>query len=147
MAREALRAHQVRTTRYSDQRDMIMPSGWILVIDDDPAILDIIVQALAAEGHRIEGFRNGHDALERLRDSVPDLILLDLWMPKMSGWEFREQQMARPELRDVPVVLLSAGGNLQQHARDLDAIATIAKPFDLNHLLDIVTTITGATEQ
>lgn len=113
-------------------------SGWILVVDDDPAILDVIVQVLNFEGHHAEGCRNGQEALDILREATPSLILLDLWMPKMNGWEFRHQQLKTPEVADIPVVLLSAGGNLPQHAEDLHAAAIIAKPFDLGQLLTTV---------
>lgn len=113
-------------------------SGWILVVDDDPAILDVIVQVLNFEGHHAEGCRNGQEALDILREATPRLILLDLWMPKMNGWEFRHQQLETPEVADIPVVLLSAGGNLPQHAEDLHAAAIIPKPFDLGQLLTTV---------
>lgn len=122
-------------------------STWILVIDDDPAILDILTQVLVAEGYRVEGCRNGQEALDLLRESTPRLILLDLWMPKMSGWEFRQQQLMLPHTADVPVVLLSAGGNLPRHLRDLQAVDAIAKPFDLGQLLDIVEEYVGAPER
>lgn len=112
--------------------------GRILVVDDDTAILDIIVQLLTAEGYEVDSALNGDEALERLRVSTPAMILLDLWMPKMNGWEFRRHQMELPAASKVPVVLLSAGGNLQRHASDLRAAAALAKPFDLDELLRTV---------
>ncbi len=110
----------------------------ILVIDDDPAILDLIVEVLRDEGYGVIGARDGLEALRQIDRHRPDLILLDLWMPRMNGWEFRRRQRALPGLADVPVVLLSAGGGLPRHAAELDAAATIAKPFDLAHLLRVV---------
>jgi len=110
----------------------------ILVVDDDPAIVDIITQVLAAEGYVTRACRNGLEALDVLNEWRPDLILLDLWMPKMDGWEFRRRQLALDRARDVPVVLLSAGGRLEEHARTLDAAAAIPKPFDLTDLLSVV---------
>lgn len=113
----------------------------ILVVDDDPAIVDIITQVLAAEGYVIRGCRNGLEALEALRELRPDLILLDLWMPKMDGWEFRRRQLALDGARHVPVVLLSAGGRLEEHRRSLAAAAAIPKPFDLTDLITVVNTV------
>jgi len=113
----------------------------ILVVDDDPAIVDIITQVLAAEGYVTRACRNGLEALAVLNEWRPDLILLDLWMPKMDGWEFRRRQLALDRARDVPVVLLSAGGRLEDHARTLDAAAAIPKPFDLIDLLAVVDTV------
>jgi len=110
----------------------------ILVVDDDPAIVDIITQVLAAEGYVTRACRNGLEALDVLNEWRPDLILLDLWMPKMDGWEFRRRQLMLDVARDVPVVLLSAGGRLEEHAQTLDAAAAIPKPFDLTDLLSVV---------
>lgn len=110
----------------------------ILVVDDDPAIVDIITQVLAAEGYVTRACRNGLEALDVLNEWRPDLILLDLWMPKMDGWEFRRRQLTLDVARDVPVVLLSAGGRLEEHAQTLDAAAAIPKPFDLTDLLSVV---------
>lgn len=113
----------------------------ILVVDDDPAIVDIITQVLAAEGYVTRACRNGLEALDVLEAWRPDLILLDLWMPKMDGWEFRRRQLRLDWARDVPVVLLSAGGRLEEHAQTLDAAAAIPKPFDLIDLLSVVDTV------
>lgn len=122
---------------------MARAAASILVVDDDPAILDIITQVLVAEGYRARGYRTARDALAAVRQAPPELILLDLWMPEMDGWEFRRRQLMLASARHVPVVLLSAGGRLDEHHRALGAAASIAKPFDLGDLLTTVATVLG----
>lgn len=125
--------------RMNYQRDSVAEaSRRVLVVDHDPAIVDIITQTLAAEGYEVQVASNGAEAFQRLHKSPPMLILLDLWMPKMNGWEFRSRQLELPVICDIPVVLLSAGGNLDEHARNLEAAGMIAKPFDLSSLLNTV---------
>ena len=108
----------------------------VLVVDDDPDIWDALAEILEAEGDEIRRARNGKEALERLEPSPPDLILLDLMMPVMDGWTFRQEQ--RRSGNTVPVVLLSAAGELDRHRDALGAVATIAKPFDLDRVISAI---------
>lgn len=111
----------------------------VLVVDDDFDIRDTLRELLELEGLRTIGAANGREALRQLRDGVrPGLILLDLMMPEMSGWEFRGEQLRDPALADIPVVILSATPDVARTAEELDAAGYVRKPFDLNELLDLV---------
>ena len=115
-----------------------MPS--ILVIDDDPDILEALSEILESEGFGIHQARNGLEALELLEPLHPDLILLDLMMPVMDGWEFAERIRGRPDWAQIPVIVLSADRNVGDKARKLGAVGYLAKPFELSELLSLVQT-------
>ncbi len=109
----------------------------ILIVEDDAELREMMAQLLTLEGFRAETVANGRDALAYLhKGDAPDLILLDLMMPVMDGWEFRRRQRAHPEFAHVPVVVLSA----LDHARaaDLGDPAFLKKPLDLDRLLELV---------
>lgn len=109
----------------------------VLVVDDDPDILEALAEILEVEGFSVRRARNGQEALDRL-EPAPDLILLDLMMPVMDGWEFA-QRLRQLELRQrAPVIVLSADRNVGAKARDIGAVGHLAKPFELNELLDMV---------
>jgi CheY-like chemotaxis protein len=109
----------------------------ILIVEDDADLREMMAQLLALEGFRAEAVANGRDALDYLeKGDCPDLILLDLMMPVMDGWEFRRRQRADPELAHVPVVILSALD--QARAADLGGPAFLKKPLDFDRLLELV---------
>jgi CheY-like chemotaxis protein len=97
----------------------------------------MMAQLLTLEGFRTETVANGRDALDYLqKGDPPDLILLDLMMPIMDGWEFRRRQREDPALASVPVVVLSALD--QTRAADLGGTAFLKKPLDFDRLLELV---------
>ena len=110
----------------------------ILVVDDDPDILEALSEILEAEGFEIRRARNGKEALERLEPDPPKLIPLDLMMPVMDGWEFAQRLRQRPGLANIPIIVLSADRNVGSKALDIGAVGHLAKPFELNDLLDMV---------
>jgi two-component system, chemotaxis family, chemotaxis protein CheY len=110
----------------------------ILVVDDDPDILDALSEILEAEGYEVDRARHGQEALSRLDQRHPDLILLDLMMPVMDGWEFAQALRRREDGAQVPVVVLSADRQAGAKARVVGARAFLAKPFELNELLRVV---------
>ena len=117
---------------------MTRPST-VLVVDDDPDILEALSEILEAEGFSIRRARNGREALERLTPEPPQLILLDLMMPVMDGWEFAQRMRQRPpEIARIPIIVLSADRNVGSKAADLGAVGHLAKPFELNDLLELV---------
>ncbi|MEY4515219.1 MAG: Family ership [Pseudomonadota bacterium] len=112
----------------------------VLVIEDDEDIREILVDLLQDYGYQSTGAVHGRDALDKLRDmsARPKLILLDLMMPIMDGREFREKQLATPELADIPVVIISAFRDGERLFEALKPTAFVPKPIDLQRLLQIV---------
>jgi CheY-like chemotaxis protein len=112
----------------------------ILIVDDDDAIRDAFGDILRDEGYAVATAANGQEALAYLRQTsqLPDLILLDLAMPVMSGWEFRAAQRQDPVLQAIPVVVVSADRGAQQHPATIDVDAYLPKPVLLETLLDTV---------
>jgi DNA-binding response OmpR family regulator len=116
----------------------------VLVVDDDVSIRGFLAEALTDEGYSVRTASNGREALSILESWRPALILLDLMMPEMDGWEFRVQQRARAAVADVPVVVLSATRDLAAKAHVLEAAQVFPKPFDLDTLLGTISRITAA---
>jgi CheY-like chemotaxis protein len=108
----------------------------ILVVDDDPAIREILAELLADEGYRVDTAKNGADALGVLREGGSFcVVLLDLMMPVMDGWEFRQAQKADPELDGIPVIVFSGTDNLARQVHDLSVAEYLEKPIDAERLL------------
>src|SRR5215212_857675 len=102
-------------TGSKDERDSATGPGRkvVLVVDDEQGLLEVVRFALEGEGFEVETARNGVEALERLRTGMrPSLVLLDLMMPVMSGWEFLDEIARSPSLEPPPIVVLTAGGSL-----------------------------------
>ncbi|MBI3184863.1 MAG: response regulator [Myxococcales bacterium] len=110
----------------------------VLVVDDDQDILEALAEILEAEGFEIRRARNGQEALERLFAPCPQLILLDLMMPVMDGWEFALRLRQRFDDSAIPIIVLSADRNVGAKAREIGAVGHLGKPFELNELLDLV---------
>ncbi|MBC8132351.1 MAG: response regulator [Deltaproteobacteria bacterium] len=117
------------------------PTASILVVDDDFDIREVLCEILTSEGYRVVDAANGSDALSRLRgDGPPSLVLLDLRMPVMDGYEFLKRRDADPVLRGIPVIVLSATDVMA--AADLRAahpeIRSLRKPINLGLLFDLI---------
>lgn len=114
-----------------------MTAERILVVDDDESIRQIVRLCLSEEGYEVREAANGQVALELLEAAQADLILLDLRMPVMDGWEFARQYTSMPEPR-APIVAFVAALNAEEECADLPAAAIINKPFDLDDLVRAV---------
>lgn len=117
------------------------PCKGVLVIDDDEDIRDSLVEALTDEGFAVTAATNGAEALAVLRttaDLRPCVIVLDLMMPVMDGWQFRAEQQKDAALAEIPVVVLSADGNVRTKAARLAAADALAKPVRLEMLLSVL---------
>jgi CheY-like chemotaxis protein len=110
----------------------------ILVIDDDPAILDMIAELLGFEGYHVITISEGSAAVAQAKVDPPALILLDLMMPEMSGWQIVAALQASGQTRSIPIVLLSARRDLRTTAAELGVTTFLEKPFELNDLLNVV---------
>jgi two-component system cell cycle sensor histidine kinase/response regulator CckA len=118
----------------------------ILVVEDDQEILGTLCGLLEEEGYDVHPSGDGRDALDWLRKGpAPELIILDLMMPGMDGWEFRTIQRADPQLANIPVVAISADTSAKAAA--IDATRFLRKPFRLTDLLEVVEKIISEQEQ
>jgi CheY-like chemotaxis protein len=110
-------------------------AGGVVVIDDDDDWRDVVMAFLGEHGFATVGFSNGRDALLALRgrEAMPAVILLDLEMPLMTGWEFRREQLRDPRLARIPVVIASSAdpGSLVADAR-------LEKPFETAELCRVI---------
>ncbi|XXT22232.1 response regulator [Sorangium sp. So ce429] len=114
------------------------PLKRILVVDDDPDIRETLAELLQEEGYAVSSAAHGGEALSALRaDPRPGLILLDLMMPIMDGWQFRAEQKKDPELASIPVVIISATGR-DEFVSSLGAAQFLKKPINLEQLLAAV---------
>ena len=111
----------------------------VLIIEDHHDIRESLQQWLEHKGYRTIGCSSGMDALTVLQsgESVC-LILLDLMMPSVSGFQFREQQRATSSLRDIPVAVISGAPRPQEYHGNLGAVAYLRKPVDPAHVLAVV---------
>jgi CheY-like chemotaxis protein len=111
----------------------------ILIVEDDSALREALAQVLSDEGYELLSARDGLEAVNCLKKgNRPDVILLDLSMPVVNGWEFRMFQKRDPELALIPVVIITAGGYTREEVAWLEAAALIPKPVDLTVLLSVM---------
>ncbi|HET6955163.1 MAG TPA: response regulator [Vicinamibacterales bacterium] len=109
----------------------------VLIVEDDEDLREMMAQMLTIEGFTTATVSNGREALDYLHSTrKPNVILLDLMMPVMDGWEFRRQQKADPQIAPVPVIVLSALD--QRRAAPVEAEAFLNKPLDFDRLLELV---------
>jgi CheY-like chemotaxis protein len=114
------------------QSDLERECANILVVEDDEDAREAMVALLQMKGYHAVPAGNGREALDYLDQApAPDLIILDLWMPVMDGWQFRSEQARNPRLAHIPVIVVTA---LSDRA-DVDANEVIIKPVDVDRLL------------
>ena len=121
----------------------------VVCIEDEPEMIDLVRLILGRKGFEVIGADGGIEGLEKVRTEKPDLVLLDLMMPDMDGWEVYQQIKADPDLRDIPVVVVTAKAQsidkvLGLHIAKVDDYIT--KPFGPQELLESVEKILGLTE-
>lgn len=112
----------------------------VLIVDDDDDVRQLIKDILEEEGYDVLVARHGGDALAQLRTKkpAPCVILLDLMMPVMDGWEFLAEQHTDASLKAIPIVLFSADRSMNERAAALGAAGVLSKPVHLEDLLRVV---------
>lgn len=112
----------------------------VLVVDDESVMRHLVADLLAWHGYDVVLAQHGYEGLQRLCEHCPNLVVLDLNMPVMDGWEFRaaQRRLADPQLVNIPVLLLTSADGADAHAATLDAVCRIEKPFDPDRLLNAV---------
>jgi CheY-like chemotaxis protein len=118
----------------------------VMVVDDDADVRGLTESLLIAHGYQVVLAAQGRDAIQRLRDQCPDLIVLDLNMPVMNGWDFCAEQRYRTDATRAaaPVLLMSAEDDAATQAEKLGAVGVVRKPFDPDDLLEAVSAAIGS---
>jgi len=118
----------------------------VLVVEDDRDLRDSLLEVLEEAGYSSTGAEDGLAALASLQAASPrpDLILLDLQMPRMDGPSFRAEQLKLPALADIPVVVVTANADAAQQGRLIGARAVLRKPVKLPQLLELIPQVVGA---
>ena len=129
-------SHYQSTPANGPDRAAIPQGRPVLVVDDDVDILGFVVLVLKEEGYPVETAANGQEALIRVERVRPSLILLDMRMPVMDGWQFARALNQRGI--QVPIVVMTAAQDARRWAQEIGAADYLAKPFDLPDLLDAV---------
>ena len=122
-----------------------MSKGKILVVDDEIYIVHILDFSLGMEGYEVVTALDGEQALAKVKTEEPDLIVLDIMMPKLDGYETCKMLKSDPETRHIPVILLSAKGRNvdQQMGFQVGADDYITKPFSPRKLVERINLILG----
>jgi len=109
----------------------------ILVVDDEESLAEMVCRALKQQGYRTVSANDGDAALELIEEELPDLVVLDLMLPKMDGWEVCRRAKAEPALKDIPIMMLTARSSSEDVVQGLDLGADdyLKKPFALEELL------------
>ncbi len=122
----------------------------ILVVDDEPDIVTLVKSRLEANGYEVVSAYNGKDGLEKAEEAQPDMILLDLMMPIMDGYEAGQKLKENPKTKDIPIILFTAAAAeevAKKGADTIEAIDYVVKPFDDAALLFLINRIADITEK
>ncbi len=119
--------------------------GRVLVVDDDEVIRRLIAVNLQLEGFDVETAVDGQDCLEKVSDIDPDVITLDVMMPRLDGWETAVQLRKLPETAHIKVVLITARAQEDDKTRGgrVGADAYLTKPFDPNEMIRVIRELAG----
>jgi CheY-like chemotaxis protein len=117
----------------------------VLVVDDEANIRKLVQANLTTEGYKVLVAPGGDEALRQAKTEQPDLVLLDLMMPGMSGWEVLNNIRTSPELREIPVVIMTAivPDEEEYRARSMKPNGYMVKPFTIHELLQEVRKVLG----
>ena len=111
----------------------------VLVVDDDDDLREVLALCLEQAGYRVASAADGNEALELVAREVPAVILLDMRMPRMNGWDFASELRARSgSARRTPIVVVSAAEDAARWADEIEADGVVSKPFELPAILAVV---------
>ena len=116
---------------------MSPPSGDVLVVDDNADMVEVMALMLGDAGYSVRSASNGKEALDAVAARMPDLILLDMLMPVMDGWQCARELRSRYG-RGVPIVVVTAAEHARASAAQIDADDVLSKPFEVGLLLKVV---------
>ena len=118
----------------------------IMIVDDSVSIRQVVSRLIQAQGWRVQTAKDGIDALEKLRDLHPDLILLDIEMPRMNGYEFINALKAHPGYGDIPVIMLTSrtAAKHREKAASLGVKGFIVKPYNDDDFINLITEVTNS---
>lgn len=136
--RSIVRSRSLRFPNYFARKDINLNP--ILVVEDDASVLEAITEFLETVGYPVSSARNGKEALDHARSERPSLILLDLSMPVMDGWEFLRRRGAEPSLAEVPIIVVSALVSATPEGAD----GFLSKPIDVGRLLAMLNRYCGS---
>ena len=112
-------------------------SKLVLVAEDDSDILSLVLAVLEDAGYKV-GSTMGSDTVTQAKARLPDLILLDYQMPGMDGVSVAQELHADEKTRHIPIIAMTAAGRAPVVCREMDASGCLGKPFDIDHLLEVV---------
>jgi CheY-like chemotaxis protein len=117
----------------------------ILIVDDEYAVVNFLSRAIMGAGHTLDSAKNGQHGLERAKAERPDLIIMDLSMPKLNGWDATRKLKADPDTAGIPIIALTSAVTStdrdEAYSAGCDAFET--KPVDLSRLLGRITELTS----
>ena len=119
-----------------------MSGAGVLVVEDDPDLLALVEIILSDAGYEVAVASDGAQALSRVKERMPGVILLDMRMPVMNGWEFAREYRARHG-RATPIVVVTAAEDARARAQEIGADAWLEKPFDLDEVVRMVARFAG----
>lgn len=122
-----------------------MKKNRILVVEDEESLLKLESILLSSKGYNVTGVMDGRSALEEIAANKPDLVVLDIMLPEMDGFEVCRRIKADPETRHIPVVMLTAKKNTQdvEHGMQVGADAYLTKPFKSAKVMEVIAGLLG----
>jgi DNA-binding response OmpR family regulator len=120
-------------------------SQTIFIIDDDQGIAEVVTIILSDEGYKVSTFSSEEDLEGQLDAHPPDLILLDIWLGGKDGRNILKMIRSLPKLKTIPVIMISAKHDAKQVAEEAGADGFLAKPFDINELLEMIKKLLGTS--
>jgi len=122
-----------------------MAAKKILIVDDEPAIIDILSVRLKASGYDVCSACDGVEAIEKVKSEKPNLIIMDVLMPRMTGFEAMKKIRDAQESRGIPALVISARGSMKDYFADITGVEFISKPYDPKELVNRIQALIGNT--